>query len=180
MRKHFRRNAGHRQVRFVHRSPGMASENTSRLDDTSADEEISRDMTNVRFRDAVWPLWLRPSYLEWLEDDAPSSTLDAQQKTQHECTPYLLLDDDQNLETNQHGLPHLQRATHSKFLRKHFDLMPAPYQAMDAARPWFFYWVLQGLTALGEDVSEYRERLLGTLRPLAECHRRFCWWLWSR
>jgi len=37
---------------------------------------------------------------------------------------------------------------------------------MDASRPWLFYWMLCGLSTLGEDISHYRERLIETARPL--------------
>lgn len=38
--------------------------------------------------------------------------------------------------------------------------------AMDAARPWFLYWCLSGLTMMGEDVSSYRESVIATARTM--------------
>ncbi|KAI9825473.1 MAG: CAAX farnesyltransferase (FTase) subunit beta [Thelocarpon impressellum] len=36
----------------------------------------------------------------------------------------------------------------------------------DASRPWLLYWALTGLFLLGEDVSQYRERVISTLSPM--------------
>lgn len=59
---------------------------------------------------------------------------------------------------NEHGIPHLQKEKHIKFLKKALGDYPPPFAMMDASRPWLVYWSLQGLSALGHDISEYRER----------------------
>lgn len=60
---------------------------------------------------------------------------------------------------NMFGVPMLQRDKHIKYLESVIgDDYPAPFAVMDASRPWFVYWSLQGLTALGEDVSSWRDR----------------------
>lgn len=57
---------------------------------------------------------------------------------------------------NAHGIPHLDRAKHIAFLKKRIE--DAQFMQMDAARPWFVYWCLTGLTLLSENVEVYRER----------------------
>ncbi|KAE9370437.1 terpenoid cyclases/Protein prenyltransferase [Stipitochalara longipes BDJ] len=88
-----------------------------------------------------------------------------QEETIQECLPFLF-----GLETgatyNDHGVPHLERKRHIQFLHKSLKKLPAPYVAADASRPWMFYWALAGLSALGEDVSQYREPLISTVRPI--------------
>lgn len=59
---------------------------------------------------------------------------------------------------NIFGIPHLQKEKHVKFLKKALGDYPAPFAMMDASRPWLVYWSLQGLSALGYDISEFRER----------------------
>ncbi|KAK7179660.1 hypothetical protein DPSP01_011591 [Paraphaeosphaeria sporulosa] len=63
---------------------------------------------------------------------------------------------------NEHGIPHLQKEKHIKFLKKALGDYPAPFAMMDASRPWLVYWSLQGLSSLGYDISEYRERVIHT------------------
>ena len=59
---------------------------------------------------------------------------------------------------NAFGIPHLQAEKHIKFLKKALGDYPPPFAMMDASRPWLVYWSLQGLSALGYDISEFRER----------------------
>lgn len=67
---------------------------------------------------------------------------------------------------NTHGVPRLMRDQHVKFLRKQLGKLPPMHKIIDPARPWMFYWCLSGLTLLGEDVAEYRSRLIKTIRPM--------------
>lgn len=80
--------------------------------------------------------------------------------------PLLAGEDNAGLPLNSHGLPHLRREAHIKFLHNTLGPLPAPFQVVDASRPWLFYWALAGLSFLGEDVRQYKDRLVGTLRPL--------------
>jgi protein farnesyltransferase subunit beta len=88
-----------------------------------------------------------------------------QEETIQECLPFL-----SGLEPgatyNDHGVPHLERNRHIQFLHKSLKKLPAPYVAADASRPWMFYWALAGLSTLGEDISQYREPLISTVRPI--------------
>ena len=112
------------------------------------------------------PPWLHPAALHLFHDDPPTASLDSQRKVTAECLPLLTGKDTQGLPLNSHGLPHLRRTQHAAFLRHQLRRLPPPYVAMDASRPWLFYWVIAGLSFLGEDVSQYRERLIDTVRPL--------------
>lgn len=112
------------------------------------------------------PLWLQQATLNLFHDDLVTTTSEAQAKVTAECLPHLLGDDTQGLELNRYGIPHLRREAHARFLHAQLEKLPAPYQVIDASRPWLFYWSLAGLASLGEDVSQYRERLIETVRPL--------------
>ncbi|KAK5119746.1 hypothetical protein LTR85_007322 [Meristemomyces frigidus] len=112
------------------------------------------------------PPWLQEASINLFHDDLETTTSEAQQKTTAECLPFLTGEETQGLELNSHGLPHLRRRKHADFLRGTFNKLPAPYQVVDASRPWLFYWTLGGLSFLGEEVTQYRERLIETVRPL--------------
>lgn len=88
-----------------------------------------------------------------------------QEETIQECLPFLS-GVEPGAKYNDHGVPHLERQRHIQFLHKCLKKLPAPYVAADASRPWMFYWVLAGLSTLGEDVSPYRESLISTVRPI--------------
>ncbi|CZR57062.1 related to RAM1-protein farnesyltransferase, beta subunit [Phialocephala subalpina] len=88
-----------------------------------------------------------------------------QDETIQECLPFLK-GADLNVQCNEHGVPQLDRPRHINFLHKSLRKLPAPYVAADASRPWMFYWALAGLAAMGEDVSQYRERLISTVQPI--------------
>lgn len=88
-----------------------------------------------------------------------------QHETIEECLPFLS-GAVEGITYNPHGVPHLDRGRHIAFLHKSLRTLPAPYVVADASRPWMFYWALAGLAAMGEDVSEYRERVISTCRPI--------------
>jgi len=114
------------------------------------------------------PLWLQPSILNLFHDEFETTTSEARKKTEEECLPFLTGNGAslKDYDLNTYGLPRLRRKQHSEFLRALISPLPAPYQAVDASRPWLFYWALCGLSSLGEDVSSYRRRLIETVRPL--------------
>ena len=88
-----------------------------------------------------------------------------QDKTIQECLPFLS-GIKPDIWYNDHGVPKLDRRRHIPFLHKTLLKLPAPYVAADASRPWMFYWALAALSTMGEDVSEYRERVISTVRPI--------------
>jgi protein farnesyltransferase subunit beta len=103
--------------------------------------------------------------LPYIRDLLNTRSSQIQEDTIQECLPFL-----SGLEPgatyNDFGVPHLERKRHIQFLHKSLKKLPAPYVAADASRPWMFYWALAGLSALGEDVSLYREPLISTVRPI--------------
>lgn len=118
-------------------------------------------------RDAhIMPPWLAPPVLNLFPEGLSTPSSEAFDKVRNECLPHLLGEDTQNLPLNKYGLPHLRREQHIKFLHTTLGNLPAPYVALDAARPWLFYWGFSGLTVLGEDVTPYRQRLLETVKPM--------------
>jgi hypothetical protein len=66
-------------------------------------------------------------------------------------------------EYNEYGVPRLDRLQHIDFLKSGLEDLPASFVSLDASRPWMVYWGLVGLYLLGEDVTQYRTRLV----PLA-------------
>lgn len=119
-----------------------------------------------RSKNSDMPPWLHHTVLNLFHSDLRTPTLEAQHKVTAECLPLLTGADTQGLELNSHGLPHLRRKEHARFLHSQLENLPAPFVAMDASRPWLFYWVTAGLGFLGEDVTHYRERLVETVKPL--------------
>jgi protein farnesyltransferase subunit beta len=99
-----------------------------------------------------------------LRDPLDTQTSQVQDETIRECLRFL--SGTQRVTCNDHGVPHLDRKRHIQFLHKSLKGLPAGYAAADASRPWMFYWALAGLSVMGEDISEYRERLISTVRPI--------------
>ena len=46
------------------------------------------------------------------------------------------------------------------------EIQNAKYIAYDALRPWVIYWSLTGLSVLGEDLTQWRDRVLETCTPM--------------
>ena len=63
-----------------------------------------------------------------------------------------------NKKSSLKNAPKLNRKAHVNFLRSKLGSYPWYYAAMDASRPWVFYWALNGLALMGRDISEYTER----------------------
>jgi protein farnesyltransferase subunit beta len=92
-----------------------------------------------------------------IKDELETDTSEAQDETVETCLPFLV-GNPLNHELNSYGIPKLQRSLHIAFLRNMLGKYPGKFMAMDASRPWIFYWAIAGLAMLGVDVSEYRER----------------------
>ncbi|KAG0648919.1 Ras s prenyltransferase subunit beta [Hyphodiscus hymeniophilus] len=86
-------------------------------------------------------------------------------ETIQECLPFLA-GIEEGITYNDNGVPHLNRQRHKAFLHKSLKDLPAPYVAADPSRPWMFYWAMAGLSAMGEEVSEYRQRMISTCDPI--------------
>lgn len=100
-----------------------------------------------------------------IRDLLNTGTSQIQDETIQECLPFLS-GVEEGITYNDHGVPHLDRKRHIAFLHKSLRKLPAPYVAADASRPWMFYWAMAGLSAMGEDISEYREKIISTCRPI--------------
>ncbi|TLD14434.1 uncharacterized protein PgNI_04205 [Pyricularia grisea] len=103
-----------------------------------------------------------------VKDDLATSTSKTQDETVAICLPYLAGGDaNADVEHNNHGVPHIDRKKHVRFLRNMLKQLPAPFIAADASRPWFLYWSLNAMAILGEDVKEdYAESLADTARSM--------------
>ncbi|KAF2233997.1 terpenoid cyclases/Protein prenyltransferase [Viridothelium virens] len=126
--------------------------------------ELAVDQTKAAF--AVPALFTNPPPIQ---DGLETQTSKARSDTMQKCLPFLLNDDTSDSpipKQNSFGIPSLRKKDHVNFLHGNLADFPAPFVAMDASRPWLFYWSLAGLSFLGEDVSEYRERLVQTVKPL--------------
>jgi protein farnesyltransferase subunit beta len=88
-----------------------------------------------------------------------------QDETIQEVLPFLS-GVEKGITYNNRGVPHLDRRRHIAFLHKSLKQLPAPFVAVDASRPWMIYWSLTGLAAMGEDPSQYRDKVISTCRPI--------------
>ena len=96
-------------------------------------------------------------------DHPQTETTIAQDETVQLCLPLLVGVENPSRSIfyfNSHGLPRLEREKHVKYLHKSLQKLGGSYVAMDASRPWQIYWSLAGLSMLGENVQQYRERLI--------------------
>ncbi|PPJ51783.1 hypothetical protein CBER1_09135 [Cercospora berteroae] len=115
------------------------------------------------------PPWLlHREIFNLIPDKLQTTTSEAQEETEAECLALLTGDESLGLPLNSHGIPHLNRNKHAYFLKDWLTGLPSPYVAMDASRPWVFYWVMAGLTFMGNDVTKYKQRLMETVTPLQD------------
>jgi len=100
-----------------------------------------------------------------IRDALETDTSRTQDETVAACLPFMS-GGAARVPVNAHGVPRLRRADHARFLRGNLGKLPAPFVAADASRPWFFYWCLNALVLLGEDVEPYRSALVETARSI--------------
>ena len=148
--------------------PGFVIEESSQTGETDGEEvdQASSTPLTMPVRTARPPNI--PSIftsLPPIRDLLNTETSQIQDRTIQECLPFLC-GTKQGISYNDHGVPHLDRKRHIAFIHKSLRKLPAPYVAADASRPWMFYWALAALSTMGEDISEYRERLITTVRPI--------------
>lgn len=110
-------------------------------------------------------------------DDLETETSRAQQQTLDKILPYLE-GNPSNFPLNSFSIPKLQREKHAKFLIQALGDKPAPYTALDAARPWQVYWSLAGLTAMGHDISEFQQRWVRGRSSIHPCRKAETWPVW--
>ena len=112
-----------------------------------------------------YPPWLEFEQNVDREGEIETRSSELQEETAADCLSYLLGDkfeDSQPL--NSYGVPSLQRAKHASYLKNFLGKLPSGFAAADASKPWLYYWSLIGLALLGEDVEQYRDRLVSTLK----------------
>ena len=96
-----------------------------------------------------------------IQDLLKSQTSVQQDYTVQECLPFLagLEGCGRSLfDYNEHGIPRLERDKHIRYLHESFRQLPSGFVAYDASRPWLLYWALTGLSLLGENIEQYRQR----------------------
>ncbi|KAL6874933.1 CaaX farnesyltransferase beta subunit Ram1 [Trichoderma novae-zelandiae] len=99
-----------------------------------------------------------------IHDELETDSSHIQDETVDECLPFL--SGIEHHRVNAHGVPRLDRERHARFLRKQLGVLPGAYVGADPSRPWIFYWCLNALSLLGEDVEPYRAKLVETVRPI--------------
>lgn len=101
-----------------------------------------------------------PLFSRWppIRDELVTESSKIQDETIEEVLPHLV---NSELELNSYGVPALRRKQHIWYLTHSLtNRYPAPFVAIDASRPWFLYWSLTGLYALGEDITKYADRYI--------------------
>ena len=101
-----------------------------------------------------------------IRDSLVTATSSAQDENIQETLPLITAISSSSrhpTEYNEYGVPRLDRLRHINFLKNGLQDSPASFVSLDASRPWMVYWSLMGLYLLGEDVTQYRTRLV----PLA-------------
>jgi hypothetical protein len=101
-----------------------------------------------------------------IKDSLVTATSSAQDWNIQETLPFITATASSTkhpFEYNEYGVPRLDRLQHIDFLKAGLEDLPASFVSLDASRPWMVYWGLVGLYLLGEDVTQYRTRLV----PLA-------------
>lgn len=140
------------------------------LDDQSSNPQASvyqRSITHISQESACNDMTIPDLFTTSppLRDLLNTSTSQLQEKTVQEVLPFLS-GIEEGIKYNDHGVPRLDRKRHIQFLHKSLKGLSAGYVPADASRPWYFYWALAGLSTMGEDPTEYRERLISSIRPI--------------
>lgn len=99
-----------------------------------------------------------------IRDALETDSSNVQDDTVDEVLPFLTGKEHSQL--NAHGIPRLDKERHVRFVKKQLGVLPSMYVGADPSRPWIFYWCLNALSLLGEDLEPYRARLIETVRPI--------------
>ncbi|KAF2739743.1 terpenoid cyclases/Protein prenyltransferase [Polyplosphaeria fusca] len=146
-------------------SSSASSSKLERLSATSRTKDLtdsdSEDMVLVAAHQEAENAKYIKSVTSPLQDLLSTQTWQVQEETLEAVLPYLE-GNPNDFDLNTFGIPKLQRIQHVRFLNNALQKYPAAFMAIDASRPWFLYWSLQGLTALGQDISDYDERVVYT------------------
>lgn len=94
-----------------------------------------------------------------IRDPLVTETIDLQDATLAKCLPFLQgVQDSQKGPFNACGVPALQRGDHLFYLYDALEDYPPSFVLLDSSRPWMAYWGLAGLSLMGEDPTQFRER----------------------
>ena len=99
-----------------------------------------------------------------IRDTLVTDTSQSQDETAEHCLPLHAGASGSFLHLNSHGIPRLNQEKHVRFLNN--TIQNAKYIPYDALRPWVIYWSLTGLSVLGEDLAQWRRRVLDTCIPM--------------
>ncbi|KAI9714332.1 MAG: CAAX farnesyltransferase (FTase) subunit beta [Bogoriella megaspora] len=144
-----------------------SSQNSAQDNDNNEDiEEIAHAPASTNIQRFSTPdLYSKPPPLQ---DEVQTKSSEIHNETRQKCLPFLTVNETGGAledDLNSFGIPHLRRDQHIDFLEDALEDYPAGFVAMDASRPWLFYWSLAGLSCLGQDVSQYGPRLVKTVAP---------------
>ena len=99
-----------------------------------------------------------------IKDPLVTATSRSQDETVEHCLPCHAGTTEFGFDRNPQGIPRLNHEDHVGFLSD--NIQNAKYTAYDALRPWIIYWSLTGLSVLGEDLTQWRDRVLETCTPM--------------
>ena len=99
-----------------------------------------------------------------IKDPLVTDTSRSQDETAEDCLPCHAGTTESGFDRNPQGIPRLNHEDHVEFLSD--NIQNARYTAYDALRPWIIYWSLTGLSVLGEDLTQWRDRVLETCAPM--------------
>ena len=95
-----------------------------------------------------------------IRDPLVTATSLSQDETAEYCLPYHTGTSGSLLDLNSQGIPRLNQEDHVRFLK--YAIQNAKHIPYDALRPWVIYWSLTGLSVLGADLTEWRDRVWET------------------
>jgi protein farnesyltransferase subunit beta len=130
---------------------------SERIEELS-DEELEsdyEDMGNATMEEQANIAYLESVRIP-IRDSLVTDTSKADDETSKVILPFLE-GNPNDFPLNAFGIPSLQRRKHDYFLGGQLEDWPGRAAALDAARPWIIYWSLQGLTALGSDITSYHK-----------------------
>lgn len=99
-----------------------------------------------------------------IRDPLVTGTSRSQDETAAQCLPFHTGASRSIFDLTSHGIPRLNRENHVEFLSD--IIQTARHVAFDPLRPWVIYWSLTGLAVLGEDLAQWRDRVVETCTPM--------------
>ncbi|KAJ5584249.1 uncharacterized protein N7459_004049 [Penicillium hispanicum] len=148
-----------RKVRFPNRPPPSSPPPLP----THANRSASTARMASQAQPGIPALFTQPPPIR---DPLVTETIDLQDATLAKCLPFLQgVQASQKGPFNACGVPALQRDDHLFYLYDALEDYPPSFVILDSSRPWMAYWGLAGLSLMGEDPTQFRDRVITTLRP---------------